>query len=981
MSVRFICCITLIIWVICQPLTSNAQKEGNIWYFGDYAGLDFNTLPPKLLLDGKLKTREGVATVSDANGKLLFYTEGTKVWDASHNVMPNGYGLQGNYTASQSAIAVPFPGHPGQYYVFTSAEGSGMRSSLVNMSLNNGLGDIVAASKNISLIPNNLSTEKVMATKHCNNTDFWVISHSKGNNSFYVWPLTATGIGTPTIYNVGLPIADDGGWETIGCLKVSPDGQWLTHVKGNTSTSTTSTTEIFRFNNQTGAITGPVAALDNLNQGYGMEYAPGGKLIYVTATNGRDLFQFDLTATNINASRVLISHSPTINYGSLQLAPDGQIYVAGEAGYDIAANAISIIHNPDVPGLACNFQESALSVRPSGAKLGLPTLMSNYVYDANSFTVKDTCLNAVTQFTPNSTANITTINWDFGDGQTSTATQPTHTYALAGSYTVTLKTTGPCHNNTVSRVVHIVKPDLHSEAISLCNNNAYTLPDGRIIKTAGIYTSNLKNKAGCDSIITTTVTINQPYAVDVDTSVCQNTVFKLPDGRLVSISGDYTSKFSTVYGCDSLIHTHLTVLPALQTAETQILCNGKSYTLPDGRVVNTAGIYTSLLRAVGGCDSIITTTILTNQIYNTNVDTGMCKNASIILPDGRTVTLPGDYTSTLLSQHGCDSIIHTHVVYYPDYQISKEAGICKGDSYLLPDGRSTKVAGVYTSHLQTTRRCDSIITTTLTVWDTYAVTEDKIHCPGTPYRLPDNKTVTQAGTYTSQLRSVHGCDSIITTVLTDAPVYRFYDTQEICKGASVRLQDGTMVTQAGDYTVRYTTWLGCDSLFHTKVKVMYPPMINLGADTCLFDNKPIVFSPGAGFDSYLWQDGSTRPTFTAHQPGRYEVTVKNKCGSGTSRVTVTECSPELFLPNAFSPNGDGKNDIFRIVNYHGQQLVEFSIYNRWGECIFLTTDPKRGWDGTFHGQLQPVGAYVYHVRYRNMLGQEKLLKGTVTLLL
>lgn len=877
MPVRIIYCMTLMILAICQPFVSTAQKEGNIWYFGNYAGLDFNTLPPKLLLDGKLQTREGVATVADANGKLLFYTEGTMIWDASHNVMPNGYGLQGNYTASQSAIAVPFPGHPGQYYVFTAAENSGMRSSLVDMSLHNGLGDIVPAAKNISLIPNHLSTEKVMATKHCNNTDFWVISHSKGNNNFYVWPLTAAGLGAPQLYSVGQIIISDNGWETIGCLKVSPDGQWLTHVKGNTSTSTTSTTEIFRFNNQTGAITGPVAALDGLNQGYGMEYAPGGKLIYVTATNGRSLYQYDLTATDVNASRVLISYSPTINYGSLQLAPDGQIYVAGEAGYDMPANAIGIIHNPDAPGLACNFQDNALSVLPAGAKLGLPTLMSSYVYDANGFTVKDTCLHAVTQFKLNSTVNVSTVMWDFGDGQTSTALQPGHTYAAAGSYTVTLKTTGPCHNNTVTRVVRIPSPDQHSEEIRLCNNNAYTLPDGRIISTAGAYISILKNRSGCDSTITTTVIVNQPY--------------------------------------------------------------------------------------------------------NIPVDTGMCKNGTLQLPDGSQVTTAGDYTTTLRSQYGCDSIIHTHIAYYPDYHISKEAGICKGDSYLLPDGRRTTIAGVYTSTLQTWRHCDSIITTTLTVGDTYAVTEEKVCCPEAPYQLPDGRTITQSGTYTSRLQSVHGCDSIVTTIRKDAPVYHFNDTQEICHGASVRLQDGTVVTQAGDYTVRYSTWLGCDSVFHTRVNVKYPPAIDLGPDTCLFDNKPVILSPGAGFDSYRWQDGSTKPYFAAFLPGRYQVQVKNRCGVAADAIHIIECSPEVFLPNAFSPNGDGKNDIFRIVNYHGQQIIEFSIYNRWGACIFLTTDPGKGWNGTFHGQLQPMGAYVYKVRYRNMLGQEKLLKGTVTLLL
>ncbi|HOB27707.1 MAG TPA: hypothetical protein PKJ07_06165, partial [Bacteroidales bacterium] len=98
----------LLVFIINETLYS--QNEGNNWYFGENAGLSFNTAPPTPLTNGQLDTYEGCATVSDKNGNLLFYTDGMTVYDKMHNIMPNGSNLFGHSSSTQSAIIVPKPG-------------------------------------------------------------------------------------------------------------------------------------------------------------------------------------------------------------------------------------------------------------------------------------------------------------------------------------------------------------------------------------------------------------------------------------------------------------------------------------------------------------------------------------------------------------------------------------------------------------------------------------------------------------------------------------------------------------------------------------------------------------------------------------------------------------------------------------------------------------------------------------------------------
>ena len=138
-----------------MSLFSNSQGEYNNWYFGNHAGVTFNSGSPVAVTNGALETTEGCSTISDATGNLLFHTDGMEVFDRNHNLMPNGAGLLGHSSSTQSGVIVPQPNSSNIYYVFTVDELQSNSSaplcySIVDMTLNGGMGD-VTTSKNIQL--------------------------------------------------------------------------------------------------------------------------------------------------------------------------------------------------------------------------------------------------------------------------------------------------------------------------------------------------------------------------------------------------------------------------------------------------------------------------------------------------------------------------------------------------------------------------------------------------------------------------------------------------------------------------------------------------------------------------------------------------------------------------------------------------------------------------------------------------------------
>lgn len=221
--------ITFILWLI--SLAVYSQGEANIWYFGDHAGLDFNSGMPVALTNNQMFTHEGCAVLSNSAGQLLFYTDGVTIWNKNHQVMQNGTGLMGDFSSTQSAIIVPKPGSSTLFYVFTTdaeAHSNGFRYSIIDLSLDGGLG-AVTSTKNVLLYTP--TCEKLTAVKHADGVGFWIITHGWNNNNYYSYLLDTSGVNSiPVISSIGLlvprPLVGEVS-DAAGVIKISPDGSKL----------------------------------------------------------------------------------------------------------------------------------------------------------------------------------------------------------------------------------------------------------------------------------------------------------------------------------------------------------------------------------------------------------------------------------------------------------------------------------------------------------------------------------------------------------------------------------------------------------------------------------------------------------------------------------------------------------------------------------------------------------------------------------
>lgn len=431
-----------LILVLLSFLGIQAQGEANVWYFGRNAGIDFNSGSPTPLNDGQLNTGEGCATIADANGQLLFYTDGITVWDKNHDIMPNGTGLLGNSSSTQSAVIVPKPGDSNIYYIFTVddfAGVDGLHFSEVDLTLNDGNGDVTSM-KNVLL--STPTTEKVTAVRHCNGVDFWVVSHDL-NDNFLSYEVTSSGVNTsPVISNVGSVHLNP-----FGYLKISPDGKKIVSAIARVNFDV-SYIEILDFDAATGNISNPILIGNIFNLGYGgaygVDFSPNSKLLYVSDFNlfgNTKVHQFDISFNNaadiINSDTILYQGFDLI--GAIQLGPDNKIYIA-----NTGTEFLDVIENPNTPGIGANYTNRSFSLNGNQVSLGLPTFIQSIFESDASISVSNVCLGDTTTLSLSGSAIVSSYLWDFGDGNTSDAEFPEHLYENPGTYTVSLETTSLC---------------------------------------------------------------------------------------------------------------------------------------------------------------------------------------------------------------------------------------------------------------------------------------------------------------------------------------------------------------------------------------------------------------------------------------------------------------------------------------------------------------------------------------------------------
>ncbi len=519
--------ILFLILILCVlPFDCFSQgKEGNNWFFGRRAGISFNTpdgSPQALLYTSPMVTHEGCSAISNANGDLPFYTDGSTVFNAIHDTMQNGTELGGHTSSSQSGVIVPFPGGENKYYVFTISVAYGsLYYSIVDMNLNGGLGAVINPKKNFLLTP---TMERLTAVKHKNGIFYWIVTRTMWSDNYFSFLLDSDSLhaSNPVVSSTGIVHNMTG----VRCMKISPQGNKLvTGLIIQSSSGYENCIELCDFDVSTGLVSNPLL-VDGFSSAYGFEFSPDEKLLYVTDMMRRYIRQMDITSGDtalIRASTNTIGDSSDYRNLALQIGPDGKIYVAQDG-----ATYIDRINKPNIIGTGCDYEQEAVNISDGSPLthcciLGLPNFIQSFFAPA-AFSWENHCLGDTTFFSCD-TASYDSVYWSFGDpgsgnNDSSSLFDPFHIYADTGYYPIQLISFYENFTDTLQDTIRInplPQPQL-PDLLSVCPGDTATLWPGHFesylwydartdtaikVDTAGLYSVMVTDSNQCSATDTT----------------------------------------------------------------------------------------------------------------------------------------------------------------------------------------------------------------------------------------------------------------------------------------------------------------------------------------------------------------------------------------------------------------------------------------------------------------------------------------------
>lgn len=444
-----------------------SHHMADLWYFGFSAGIDFTGDEPLVLDDmWDLTAISGDAVVSDSLGNLLFYSDGLSVFNRNRQVMQNGANMAGNAGVTQPAVIVKKPGSNSIYYLFTVdiinlsplIQKNGFSYSEIDMTGDGGLGAVKV--KNKKLLPE--VSSKVSAVLNSNMKDIWVMAHEWGSDRFVAFAVTESGVDTVGVSSyVGTVHSGEPNTNNFaGMMKFSHDG-----TKLGVAIYGMGIFELFNFDAQLGTLT-ELASGSGFDYAYGIEFSPNMEFMYgstgeISGTGSSQLYQFPIGPNMFNSPYLVKEYTLADNkyLMGMQIASDGKIYIASAKSTDPVYQELGVIYNPDRPMAECNFNmldgsETPFSLSPNGGGFGLPNFMQSY-FDLPHFNIDSVCFQDSTQFRLRNEANITEINWDFGDGNIGNTLRPYHKYNNPGNYTVTVTETYNGQNYVYSEEITV----------------------------------------------------------------------------------------------------------------------------------------------------------------------------------------------------------------------------------------------------------------------------------------------------------------------------------------------------------------------------------------------------------------------------------------------------------------------------------------------------------------------------------------------
>jgi uncharacterized protein (TIGR02145 family) len=483
--------LVLLSLVFCTNLLS--QGEFNNWYFGDKAGITFNTIPPSPLTNcaGSFFSLLNPGAISDSSGNLLFYANWTYVYNKNHQVMLNGSGLSSLGSVDQQCFIMQSLSDDSLYYLFTmdshldpvfNPDAKGLCYSVVDMRLDGGLGGIVPGLKNVQVMGAGQTSDALTLTRHRNNRDAWIVVREYNNsNKFLAYKITASGINPlPVISNSLITLNWTLGDGTeLRHIKISPDGEKLVCVYEFVA-------EVCSINSTSGVIT-PLFLFDSPSvfplMDSQIEFSLNSRHLYAGYPTGSNnisnIYQYDMSFTD-SASFVqsAVQVGQTRDAMGFQRGPDGKIYVTVQQ-----VDSVGVINFPNVSGMGCDFHRSVIGLQGNVSYSGFPQFLQRYYLYINQ---NGRCMNDSVTFTYVTWPPADSIYWNFGDPlsglfNTSNLPEPYHLFSSPGDYTITLIIR---HNDnridTATRLIHIfdVPDPIIGPDQFICAGDSVTLDAG-----------------------------------------------------------------------------------------------------------------------------------------------------------------------------------------------------------------------------------------------------------------------------------------------------------------------------------------------------------------------------------------------------------------------------------------------------------------------------------------------------------------------
>jgi gliding motility-associated-like protein len=560
-------------------------------------------------------------------------------------------------------------------------------------------------------------------------------------------------------------------------------------------------------------------------------------------------------------------------------------------------------------------------------------------------------------------------------------------FKTGGQYSIFLQTSKGC-DSIIKLNLTVLDTSINTFVTTICDGDSITIGD-ETYKVAGIYTIVLKSTTGCDSTVILDLRIKPTQTTNLTEIICQGESVTV--GNLsFSTTGVFTVVLQTFQSCDSTVILDLTVNPISRSTIFEIICEGDSI-IVGNQTFNSTGNYTITLENAAGCDSIINLDLVVNPIATTNIVKSICRGEAEIIGN-QVFTETGNYTVVLQTSTNCDSTVNLDLTVVEPVITELNFKVCQGETIAVGDSIYS-TTGTYSNTLNSAAGCDSIVNLNLIVDPAITTPLTTSICDGDSLTI-GNQTFKVEGAYSVVLQSAAGCDSTVNLNLTVNSVTRTSISRSICSGDNFVVGNETF-TETGEYTIVLQSALGCDSTVLLNLLVNNLPNIDAVADQPTVNIGEAVQLNVTTSETltYNWTPADLvsnseiqNPTAVLNESTWFYVTATN--GQTQCRFTDSvfvelnelSCSKEnVFIPNAFTPNGDEVNDIFipRSVILKSMKLL---VVDRWGHEVFESNDINVGWDGNYKGQPAQVDSYGYYFIGECSQGEKITIKGNVSLL-